>query len=125
MADMLYICRHCGNIIGKIEDSGVPVYCCGEEMSPLKASNKDQGAEKHVPQIKVEGTTVTVTVGSVPHPMEVNHHISWILLQTKQGRQRKLLASGQAPVAVFAITADDEVVNAFAYCNLHGLWANK
>ena len=125
MADMLYICRHCGNIVGKIEDSGVPVVCCGEEMQALKAANVDQGAEKHVPQIKVSGTTVTVTVSTVAHPMEANHHISWILLQTKQGRQRKVLASGQKPEAVFALTPDDEVIKAFAYCNLHGLWASK
>ena len=125
MAEMLFICRHCGNIIGKVEDSGVPVQCCGEAMSPLTPATQDQGAEKHVPQVKIAGTTVTVTVGSVAHPMEANHHIAWIILQTKQGRQRKPLKSGQAPVAVFAITPDDEVVHALAYCNLHGLWANK
>ena len=27
-----YICRTCGNIIEKINDSGVPVVCCGMKM---------------------------------------------------------------------------------------------
>lgn len=31
----VYYCRHCGNVIEKIVDSGVRVVCCGEEMSPL------------------------------------------------------------------------------------------
>ena len=27
-----YICKHCGNIIAKVKDTGVPVICCGEPM---------------------------------------------------------------------------------------------
>ena len=54
--------------------------------------------------------------------MTVEHLISWIYLETKQGGQRKVLAAGDAPQAVFALTADDAPVAAYAYCNLHGLW---
>ena len=28
MKEKFYICRHCGNLIGKINDSGVPVVSC-------------------------------------------------------------------------------------------------
>ena len=27
-----YRCRHCGNLVGLIEDHGVPLICCGEKM---------------------------------------------------------------------------------------------
>ena len=27
-----YVCNHCGNIIEKVKDKGVPVMCCGEAM---------------------------------------------------------------------------------------------
>ena len=27
-----YICKHCGNIVEKVKDKGVPVICCGEPM---------------------------------------------------------------------------------------------
>ena len=27
-----YKCAHCGNIITKVEDKGVPVFCCGQKM---------------------------------------------------------------------------------------------
>ena len=28
----LYYCAHCGNIVYKVVDKGVPVMCCGEKM---------------------------------------------------------------------------------------------
>ena len=33
MEQKFYICKHCGNIIAKVKDTGVPVICCGEPMS--------------------------------------------------------------------------------------------
>ena len=36
-----YVCKHCGNIIEKVKDKGVPVMCCGEAMQELKAGVTD------------------------------------------------------------------------------------
>ena len=58
-------------------------YCCGEEMKPLTPNTSDGAGEKHVPVVQVDGQTVTVTVGSVEHPMLEAHYIQWILLETK------------------------------------------
>ncbi|MCR5138130.1 MAG: desulfoferrodoxin [Oscillospiraceae bacterium] len=118
----IYRCSHCGNIIAHLHDSGVRCHCCGEEMQPLAPNTTDAAGEKHVPVIAVDGNTVTVTVGSVEHPMLDAHYIEWIILETRQGRQRKTLRPGDRPVAVFALTEGDEVVAAYEYCNLHGLW---
>ena len=60
-----YICKHCGSIAMKPVDSGVPLVCCGEEMSVLEANSTDAATEKHVPVVTVEGDTVHVEVGSV------------------------------------------------------------
>lgn len=117
-----YICRHCGNIFGVVEDSGVTPVCCGDPMEILTPNTVDAAQEKHVPVIKVDGNTVTVEVGSVPHPMLEEHHIAWIYLETKEGGQRKCLEIGGEPKAVFALTPGDEVIAAYEYCNLHGLW---
>ncbi len=117
-----YRCNHCGNVIGKVIDSGVPVVCCGEKMVELVPNTTDAAQEKHVPVIKVDGKRVTVTVGSTLHPMLEEHFIEFIYLQTKQGGQRKSLKPGDKPEATFALTDDDEAVSAYAYCNLHGLW---
>ena len=32
MEQKFYICKHCGNIIAKVKDVGVPVVCCGEQI---------------------------------------------------------------------------------------------
>ena len=91
-------------------------------MKPIAPNTSDGAGEKHVPVITQDGQTVTVTVGSVEHPMLDAHYIQWIMLETKEGRQRKTLKPGDKPVAVFALTPGDEVVAAYEYCNLHGLW---
>lgn len=117
-----YICKHCGNIITFIKESGVKVVCCGDQMTEIIPGSIDASLEKHVPEISVNGSTVTVNIGSVDHPMVEEHYIEWIMLQTEQGNQRKELVPGDAPSVVFALTEDDKPVCAYAYCNLHGLW---
>ena len=116
-----YKCSHCGNLVGMIHDSGVPMICCGEKMTELVPGSVDAAVEKHVPVIRVEGDMVTVSVGSVAHPMAEEHFIEWIYLQTERGGQRKCLSPGEAPEAAFAL-AGEKPVAAYAYCNLHGLW---
>ena len=115
-----YVCTHCGNLIETIHSSGVPMICCGEPMNTVEAAG-----EKHKPVIAVEGSTVTVTVGSVAHPMTDAHLIQWVVLETEQGVQRKTLTADAEPKAVFALAEGDKVVAAYAYCNLHGLWKTE
>lgn len=122
MEQKFYICRHCGNIVAFVKESGAPISCCGEKMQRLEAGVTDAAKEKHVPMVRTNGNLVTVSVGSVTHPMEEKHYIEWISLQTKQGNQRKRLAPGEKPEVTFALAEDDEVEAAYAYCNLHGLW---
>lgn len=118
-------CTHCGNIVEYVEDRGVPVVCCGEPMEELLPGTVDASAEKHVPIIETEGKQVTVTVGATLHPMTEKHHIAWIALETEEGSQRKMLDPVGKPSAVFSLTDSDELVAAYAYCNLHGLWKTK
>ena len=120
-----YRCKICGKIIAIVKDTGVPTICCGEEMEQIIPGTTDASVEKHVPVITVNGNEVEVKVGSVDHPMTAEHYIEWIALSTKQGNQRKCLKPGDAPVAKFALVAGDEVVKAYAYCNLHSLWASN
>lgn len=122
MEQKFYICKHCGNIIAKVNDSGVPVVCCGEKMSELVPGTTDGALEKHVPVYEVKDGKVYVTVGAVEHPMLPEHYIQWVSLQTKQGNQRKVLNPGDAPKVCFALCEGDEVEAVYEYCNLHGLW---
>ena len=84
MEQKFYICKHCGNIIAKVKDTGVPVICCGEPMSEIIPGTTDAAVEKHVPVWTVENGIVHVKVGSVEHPMLPEHYIEWVSLHTKQ-----------------------------------------
>ncbi|MBP5276230.1 MAG: desulfoferrodoxin [Lachnospiraceae bacterium] len=115
-------CKKCGKIIAIVNDTVVPTMCCGEAMEELIPGTTDAAQEKHVPVYEVNGNIVTVTVGSVEHPMTPEHYIQWIAIKTKNGNQRKILTPTDAPKATFAIIDGDEVEEVYEYCNLHGLW---
>ena len=116
-----FICEHCKNIITFVEDSGVPVMCCGQKMTELVANTTDAAQEKHVPVVEKDGDKLIVSVGSVEHPMTEEHHIAWIAVETKNGSQIKYLDHTGAPKVEFALGGED-VEAVYAYCTLHGLW---
>ena len=119
-----FICKHCGNMVEMINESGVPMICCGDEMDEIVANTVDASKEKHVPVITVAGNLITVEVGAVAHPMTLEHHIAWIYLETEKGAQKKTLKIGGTPQASFLLE-DDQAIAAYAYCNLHGLWKTQ
>lgn len=122
MEQKFFICKHCGNIIAMVKESGVPVVCCGEKMSQIIPGTTDASVEKHVPVYEVKDGKVFVTVGAAEHPMLPEHYIEWVSVQTKQGNQRKMLQPGEAPKVCFSLCEGDEVEAVYAYCNLHSLW---
>jgi len=119
-----FICKHCGNMIGLIEDEGVPMICCGEKMTELIPNTAEAATEKHLPEVTVSGDGISVQIGSVAHPMEEAHHITFVFVETEQGGQRKCLKAGQSPNLSFSFV-EDKPVAAYAYCNLHGLWKTE
>ena len=106
MKQRFFICKHCGNLIAMVKDTGVPVVCCGEKMHELIPGTTDASMEKHVPVYTVEGSTVHVKVGEVEHPMLPEHYIEWISIQTKQGNQRKELHPGEKPEDALVFRTD-------------------
>ena len=119
-----YICRHCGNLVEMVHNSGVPIICCGQKMEKLVPNTVEASGEKHLPVVSLLDGQVHVRVGAVDHPMLPEHHIAWIYLQTQQGGQRKALSPGDAPEATFCL-GNDRPIAVYAYCNLHGLWMTE
>lgn len=119
-----YRCEICGNLVGMIHSAGVPLVCCGQEMTELEAGSTDASLEKHVPVVTRDHDGVTVQVGALPHPMTNEHQIEWIYLQTERGGQRKKLLTGEQPKLTFCVK-DDTPIAVYAYCNLHGLWMTE
>lgn len=124
MKERFYLCRHCGNLVGLIHDSGVPLVCCGEKMEALVPNTAEAAGEKHLPVVSVKDGTVQVNVGAVPHPMTDAHSIQWVYLETEHGGQRKALLPGDAPTVTFCV-GEDKPLAVYAYCNLHGLWKTE
>lgn len=116
-----FICKHCGNMVGLIDNKGVPMICCGEKMTELVPNTIEASTEKHLPVVTVSGDSVSVQIGSAPHPMEEKHHIVFVYVETERGGQRKRLEAGEEPKLAFRFV-DDKPVAVYAYCNLHGLW---
>ena len=115
-----YKCSHCGQIILKVKETKVPVVCCGEVMSELMPNTVDATVEKHVPKVvKIDDCHIRVEVGSLPHPMTPEHHISFIYVETDKGGVRIDLKD--RPEAVVCVCTHKPVA-VYAYCNLHGLW---
>ena len=114
-------CQYCGNMVGLIEDQGIPLVCCGEEMEELVPNTVDASKEKHVPAVTVAGDSISVQVGSVPHPMDADHNIAFVYVESECGGQRKCLKIGAEPSVTFSFI-DDKPIAVYAYCNLHGLW---
>jgi len=119
-----YICRHCGNLIVKLHDAGVPVMCCGQKMEELVPNTVEASGEKHLPVASVENGVVSVAVGAVAHPMIPEHSIEWVYVLTENGGQLKKLNPGSEPEVKFLV-GDEKPVAVYAYCNLHGLWMTE
>ena len=122
--EKFYICKHCGNFVAMIHNSGVPMICCGEPMTPVTANTTEAATEKHLPVVTISGDSVLVEVGSASHPMTEPHFIQWIYLETENGSQIKNLTYQDEPKATFSLNGEKPVA-AYAYCNLHGLWKTE
>ena len=116
-----YICEKCGNLVELIDESGVPMVCCGQKMIELKPEAVEASREKHIPEYEINKNEVKVVVGSVLHPMAEEHSILWVAVRTDKGMHRKELEVGKSPETVFALHGE-KPLEILAYCNLHGLW---
>ena len=122
MATKFFFCKHCGNVVVKVVDSGVIPVCCGEQMVELTPNTIDGMGEKHLPVLEwKDGHTLCVKVGSQPHPMLEEHHIQLIVVESDNGLQlRRLKPDGEAKAEFCACKKAVSAV--YELCNIHGLW---
>ena len=120
MSNMIfYRCGVCGNIVTLLKNGGGTLVCCGQPMTKLEPNTTDGAKEKHVPVIAKENGKIKVAVGSILHPMLLEHHIEWIVMDTGEKTEIVYLKPGMEPKAEFAEVKAGRV---YEYCNLHGLW---
>lgn len=92
------------------------------KLQEVKPNTTEAAQEKHIPEVKIDGSFVEVVVGSVEHPMLEEHYITGIYIETRNGGQFKRLSPGEAPKAAFVLAEGDQFVAAYEHCNLHGTW---
>jgi len=125
MKEKFYRCPICGNFFGVIHDSGAVPICCGKPMEVVEANSTEASHEKHIPVVELQGDKLHVKVGSVPHPMLLEHYIQWIFVVTNKGRHRMVLEPNKPAETVVALVPGEKVLRVYAYCNLHGLWVKE
>jgi len=109
-----------GNIVTEL--SAFSAFPGSGTYDKLTANTTDAATEKHVPVVTIDGNHVEVVVGSTLHPMQPEHFITAIYIETKNGGQYRSLKPGDEPKASFLLEDGDTFISAYEYCNLHGLW---
>ncbi len=120
-----YVCPICGNVIEKVVDHGIPIYCCGKEMKLLSCGDFPELKAKHVPVAHYENDYLTVEVGMIPHPMLPEHHIDFITISFENRTERIDLKVPDQPQASFYLPNFHGTIFIEAYCNIHGLWCSE
>jgi superoxide reductase len=117
----IYKCNICGNIVRIIGKGVGELACCGEKMRKLVENTSNAAQEKHVPVVtKVDGG-YKIAVGSIAHPMETEHYITWIALKTDDGVvHEKFFVPGEKPEFIAKTAA--KAIKACECCNKHDLW---
>ena len=123
MAIRFYECGICGNLVCTIDDSGNPLSCCGRQMKELRPASTDGDLEKHVPVYQLDGSDLYVKIGQKLHPMEKFHHIEFVVVETTQGFMVQKIDKLPTPEAYFKLNPEQNIINIYIYCNLHGLYS--
>lgn len=116
----VFVCTSCGNMAEILRPGSGTLVCCNQPMRLYQENTAEAAREKHIPVVARAGADVTVTVGSVPHPMGDEHYIEWIEVVQGDMVTRQHLKPGAVPQATFELPSGP--VSARAFCNLHGLW---
>ena len=122
----LYKCHVCGNLIEVVLSGNGELVCCGQPMEKLVAQTQvnEMIGEKHVPVVEKTQDGLNIRVGSIPHPMEDEHYITFIeaISNDKRYVKRKYLLPHEAAELNLKCSCDKVIAREF--CNIHGLWSN-
>lgn len=117
-------CNHCGNVVIKLVDKNVSIFCCNEKMEEIFANTTEAATEKHLPVVSLKDGLVSVKVGEVSHPMQEEHYINFVVVETEKGYIIETLSPNELPETTVYV-GNKKVVAVYEYCNLHGLWKTE
>ena len=109
-------CHGVALVIYGEEDAGCGTY------DKLHANTSDAALEKHLPVVRVEKGKVMAKIGNHDHPMEEDHFITWVYLETTCGGMLRVLKPKDRPEVEFRLSDGERPLAVYEYCNRHGLW---
>lgn len=124
MSIKFYKCNVCGNIVCKIEDSGMPLSCCGRQMTELQACTADTNS-RHIPTFEYKDGYLKVCIGTDPHPTEDEHHVQFIVVETSMGIHIKKVNVSHKAMACFKLCETEYISAVYSLCSLHGLFVTQ
>lgn len=92
------------------------------DLKKLEVEEDESKKEKHVPIVEKDGSIIHVKIGNIMHPMDLDHYISFVFLETNLGGSYRYLTYNQKPVVDFHLSQGEDVIAIYEYCTLHGLW---
>ena len=121
-----YKCEICGNVVAVVNAGAGELVCCGQPMNEMQVkSTGDEGYEKHVPIVTINGDKVHVKIGEIPHPMEDEHHLQVVqIIRSGAVVEGKRLYPGHETELTFLLE-DTKGIRVRTVCNVHGLWIDK
>ena len=117
---MFYRCTRCESVLCRVFNGRGELSCCGEPLKALRAQKPD---DKHLLLADCSGDDVSVTVGETPHPMEEDHRILFIALQTRDRIYFRKTGSLKRAAAKFSGVSGEFKI--YAYCSNDGLFCDK
>jgi len=118
----MFRCQICEKIILLLNDINTKTVCCNQEMREIKANLNETVNESHLPIISDNDFgEVKITVSSKLHPMNNDHYIKYIILETDKSLYVKELKDDDRPAATFFI-GNERIKCAYEYCTVHGLY---
>ncbi len=113
-------CLKCNAIVKVLNDCKCDecgISCCGNEMVLVKSNTTDAAMEKHIPEYKIVGEDIFV---SVNHVMEDEHYIEWICYEVNNKEYFVYFKPGDEITCSFKYVSGAII---YAYCNKHSLWS--
>ena len=117
---MFYKCEECDSVLMQIFNSHSEINCCGKLLNPIKPQKPD---DLHTIFADFNGDNVTVTIGERNHPMDSEHRILFITVQTRDRILIKKLPNNRRASAKFhGVTGECRI---YAFCSVHGLFCDR
>lgn len=115
-------CEQCHQVVVLNEKEEAPL-CCGKQMTILKVQDNEALEDTHLPVINRKDGRLFAYTGAYDHPMEPDHYIEWMALQSEKDTRICYFHPGETPSV--PLKPGEGVIAVYSYCNQHGLWKTE